>query len=133
MIIIVNKFSRLIQVDKIAYRVRFGNAAPLVITTTLLLTTSTLTKCTIARVDALYSLPCKNCDLEYIGETGRKFSTRLEEHKTEAENASSTVKTRAARKESLTTVHKSAVTDHVVEHNHVMGWKDSKVIGTEQN
>ena len=38
-----------------------------------------------------------------------------------------------ARKESLTTVYKSAVTDHVVEHNHVMGWKDSKVIGTEQN
>ena len=87
----------------------------------------------LEKTDALYSLPCKNCDLEYIGETGRKFSTRLEEHKTEAENASSTVKTRAARKESLTTVHKSAVTDHVVEHNHVMGWKDSKVIGTEQN
>ena len=27
--------------------------------------------------DALYSLPCMNCNLEYIGETGRKFGTRL--------------------------------------------------------
>ena len=29
--------------------------------------------------DALYCLPCMNCDLEYIGETSRKFGTRLNE------------------------------------------------------
>ena len=68
------------------------------------------------------SLPCMNCDLEYIGETGRKFGTRLNEHRTEVEKVSRSVVMRASRKESLSTVHKSAVTDHVVESNHVIGW-----------
>ena len=35
--------------------------------------------------------------------------------------------------QSLSSVHKSAVTDHVVEKNHVIGWDRAKVIGTEQN
>ena len=83
--------------------------------------------------DALYSLPCINCNLEYIGETGRKFGTRLNEHKTEVDRVSKSVFIRASRKESLSTVHKSAVTDHVVEHNHVIGWDRARVIGTEQN
>ena len=83
--------------------------------------------------EALYSLPCMNCNLEYIGETGRKFGTRLNEHRTEVEKVSKSVITRASRKESLSTVHKSAVTDHVVEQNHVIGWDRARVIGTEQN
>ena len=29
---------------------------------------------------AIYSIPCKDCDKSYIGETKRKFSTRLKEH-----------------------------------------------------
>ena len=73
------------------------------------------------------------CDLEYIGETGRKFGTRLSEHKTEVDKVSKSVVTRAARKESLSAVHKSAVTDHVVEENHVIGWRKAKVIGTESD
>lgn len=87
----------------------------------------------VNKTDALYSLPCMNCDREYIGETGRKFGTRLNEHRTEVEKVSKSVITRASRKESLSTVHKSAVTDHVVETNHVIGWGKAKVIGTEQD
>ncbi|XP_072014852.1 uncharacterized protein [Amphiura filiformis] len=83
--------------------------------------------------DAVYKIPCMNCELSYIGETGRKFGTRLEEHKSEAEKVSKTVTTRAGRKESLTTTHKSAITDHVVDKNHVIGWGEAEVIGTEQN
>ena len=82
---------------------------------------------------ALYDVPCRNCELCYIGETGRKFCTRLAEHKAEVEKISRTVTTRASRKESLTTTHKSAITDHVVDKNHVIGWGDAKVIGTEQD
>ena len=33
----------------------------------------------------VYQIPCKNCDSTYIGETGRLFRTRLEEHKKEVE------------------------------------------------
>ena len=52
------------------------------------------------------------------------------------EKVSKSVVTRASRKQSLSSVHKSAVTDHVhdvVEKNHVIGWDRAKVIGTEQN
>ena len=81
----------------------------------------------------MYQINCDKCpDFVYIGETGRKFGTRLEEHKTEAENISKKVTTRASRKASQSTVHKSAITDHVVDCNHVIGWKEAKVIGTEQ-
>ena len=83
--------------------------------------------------DALYCFPCMDCEVEYIGETGRKFGTRLNEHKSGVENVSKSVITRASRKQSLSSVHKSAVTDHVVERNHVIGWDRAKVIGTEQN
>ncbi len=85
------------------------------------------------KTDALYCLPCLNCDREYIGETGRKFGTRLKEHKAEVDKVERSVTTRAGRKESLSTIHKSAVTDHVVEQNHVIGWDKGKVIGTEQD
>ncbi|XP_072033096.1 uncharacterized protein [Amphiura filiformis] len=44
---------------------------------------------------AVYKIPCLNCDLSYIGETGRKFGTRLEEHRKEVEKVNSTVVTRA--------------------------------------
>ena len=83
--------------------------------------------------DAIYEIPCMNCNLCYIGETGRKFNTRLEEHKSEVNKVSGTVTTRAGRKESLTTTHKSAITDHVVDKNHVIGWREAKIIGTEQD
>jgi len=33
--------------------------------------------------DCVYDIPCGNCEKTYIGETGRKFGTRLKENKTE--------------------------------------------------
>ena len=57
----------------------------------------------------------------------------VEEHKSEVEKVSGSVTTRAGRKESLTTIHKSAITDHVVDKNHVIGWGEAKIIGTEQD
>jgi len=33
--------------------------------------------------DCVYKIPCSNCEMTYIGETGRKFGSRLKEHKTE--------------------------------------------------
>ena len=43
------------------------------------------------------------------------------------------VSTRAGRKASSSTVNKSAVTDHAMDNNHVIGWGDAKVIGKEEN
>ena len=39
--------------------------------------------------DCVYKIAYSNCEMTYIGETGRKFGTRLKEHKTEAEATTS--------------------------------------------
>ncbi|XP_072019409.1 uncharacterized protein [Amphiura filiformis] len=83
--------------------------------------------------DVIYSIPCKNCNSAYIGETGRKFGKRLDEHKTEAEKIGDNIKTRATRKASQSVIHKSAITDHVVENNHVINWDEAKIVGKESN
>ena len=82
---------------------------------------------------AVYNIPCRNCNLSYVGETGRKFETRLAEHRKEAEKVEKATATRASRKESLSTVHKSAITDHVADKNHVIGWGEAEVMCTEQD
>ena len=37
-------------------------------------------------VAGVYSVPCKNCEKSYYGETGRKFSDRLKEHQRSVQN-----------------------------------------------
>ena len=32
------------------------------------------------RTDAIFSIPCNDCDNKYIGQTKRQFGTRLKEH-----------------------------------------------------
>ena len=81
----------------------------------------------------IYSVPCKNCPVSYIGETGRKFGKRLEEHRVEAEKLSTGIKTRATRKSSQSVVHKSAISDHVVDNNHLIDWDEAKIIGKESD
>ena len=39
--------------------------------------------------DCVYKISCASCEKCYIGETGRKFGTRLKEHKTEVESITS--------------------------------------------
>ena len=36
--------------------------------------------------ECVYKVPCANCDKTYIGETGRKFGVRLQEHRNEVES-----------------------------------------------
>jgi len=84
--------------------------------------------------DCVYEIPCLNCEKSYIGETARLFGTRLKEHKKEAEKASSKAYTRAQRQASVTgEMNKSAITDHVAEENHVIGWDEAAIKDREQN
>jgi len=46
--------------------------------------------------DYVYKIPCSNCEKTYIGETGRKFGTRLKEHKTEVEAQQKTIHKKSA-------------------------------------
>ena len=81
--------------------------------------------------EAVYEIPCKSCSKSYIGETGRLLSTRLTEHKSEADKVSSKSFTRSQRKASTTDNYKSAIAEHVATNNHVIGWEDAKVIDLE--
>ena len=83
--------------------------------------------------ECVYEIPCKNCKKSYVGETGRAFGIRLNEHRKEAEQMSSKKFTRATRKDSVEEVHKSAITDHVAQHNHVIDWEGAKVIDKDSN
>ena len=74
------------------------------------------------KTELIYRVPCKNCSSSYVGETGRKFGLRIKEHKKEVNSFTAGTQTRdsIARESSVT--HKSAITDHAVEENHVIDW-----------
>ena len=83
--------------------------------------------------NCVYEIPCKSCSQSYIGETKRQFGTRLNEHKLEADKAGEATFTRSKRKESLTEMNKSAITDHVARENHIIDWENAKILDKEEN
>ena len=89
-------------------------------------------KCTVEEQgEVVYKIPCKNCERSYIGETGRLFRTRLEEHKKDVESNTKTKYTRSQRQISQDTIHKSALTDHATTENHEIDWDNIKIVDKE--
>ena len=83
--------------------------------------------------EIVYRIPCKMCNKSYIGETGRQLKTRIDEHKKDVNSISSQTFTRNKRKESQSTIHKSAITDHVATSNHIIDWEGVKIVDKESN
>jgi len=81
--------------------------------------------------ECVYKVPCANCDKTYIGETGRKFGVRIQEHRTEVESKTRLTFTRSHRASSLTEHNKSPLTDHATQENHVINWSQATVIDRE--
>ena len=69
----------------------------------------------------------------YIGETGRQLGTRITEHRKEAEKISDRNFTRSTRRASTNEHHKSAITDHVYQNNHIMNWEASEIVEQESD
>ena len=69
------------------------------------------------RTDAIYSIPCNDCDNEYIGQTKRQFGTRLKEHQKAVF---------FSKKEN------SAISEYTCLINHTIGWDKSKIITTNR-
>jgi len=69
--------------------------------------------------------------MSYIGETGRIFATRQDEHQKEFETITTRRFTREKRKCSTNVEHKSAMTDHGDRRNWVTDWEEEKVVDRE--
>ena len=67
------------------------------------------------KTHAVYSIPCGDCEKEYLGEKKRQFGTRLKEYQKAVFNLDSS---------------KSALAEHVCQTSHNIAWDDSKVITT---
>jgi len=79
----------------------------------------------------IYRVPCKNCPSSYVGERGRKFDLRIKKYKKEVDSFTAGTQTRASRARESSVTHKSAITDHAVEENHVIDWDKAKVVDRE--
>ena len=62
--------------------------------------------------DAIYSIPCNDCNQEYIGHTKRQFGTHL-------------------KAVSPSKKDNSALSEHTCQTNHTIAWDNSKIITTK--
>ena len=69
------------------------------------------------RTDAIYSIPCNECDNEYLGQTKCQFGTRFKEHQKAVF---------FCQKEN------SALSEHTCLTNHTIGWDKSKITTTNR-
>ena len=84
--------------------------------------------------ERVYSITCKNCNATYIGETKRTLGTHTKEHKEDAEKASaSRPNIRNNTKTSEKDMHKSAITDHMTQHNCIVDWEGAKFVDRESD
>lgn len=68
--------------------------------------------------NVIYKIYCKDCDASYVGQTKRKLSTRLKEHRTN-------IKLDASKH--------SVVTDHILQNNHTFDWEKVRILDIESN
>ena len=87
----------------------------------------------LQKAETVYEIPCAGCPKTYIGETGRAFGTRLQEHKKDVSKFEKKPYTRSTRKDSTADQHKSAITDHVAATNHAINWTEAKTIDRESD
>jgi len=71
-----------------------------------------------SRQGVVYSIPCRDCNKRYIGETKRSLETRQKEHKADIKNKR---------------FDKSSLMQHTIDLNHRMDWDNSKVLEFESN
>ncbi len=69
------------------------------------------------KTHAVYSIPCNDCEKEYLGQSKRQFGTRLKEHQ-------KAVSTLNKGKSAL------AMAEHVCDTKHAIAWENSKIITT---
>ncbi len=79
----------------------------------------------------VYSIPCRDCNKVYVGETGQQFGVRRMEHQKEADELSNQHFTRKHCKRSESILHKSAISDYIRQNNHNIDWNNAKILAKE--
>ena len=75
------------------------------------------------KTELIYRIPCKNCPTLTLGKQAGsyfKLGLRMKEHRKEVDSFTTGTHTRASRARESSITHKSAITDHGVEENHVI-------------
>jgi len=83
------------------------------------------------RGECVYKIPYHNCSSTSIGETGRSYGKRQEEHRKKVESIGNRTLTRADRKDLAAETNKSAITDLAPKENHVIDWSGAKILDRE--
>ncbi|EZA55678.1 hypothetical protein X777_04187 [Ooceraea biroi] len=66
----------------------------------------------------VYKISCNGCDASYVGQTKRRFNTRINEHKNDIKKRSRTP---------------SVISDHRFTFDHDFEWNDVKIIDIESS
>ena len=83
------------------------------------------------KAQGVYKVPCQSCKSSYIGETSRKLSTCIDEHKKDGQKLDGQSYTRSQRASASQVYNKSAITDHTGKENHVINWEGTRLIARE--
>lgn len=65
----------------------------------------------------MYSIPCKDCEKTYIGETGRMKKTRMKEHKAKIRTLASD----------------SKIVEHILNHKHDFDFENVRTLAHESD
>ena len=74
---------------------------------------------------------CRHDTCLYSRSRAFSASVRMKEHRKEVDSFTASTQTRASRGRDNSVTHKSAVTDHAVEQNHVIDWDSAEVVARE--
>ena len=85
------------------------------------------------KTELIYRVPCKNCSSSYVGETGMQMFCRGSRNTRKKWTLSQLVHRPEppGQGRAVTVTHKSAITDHAVEENHVIDWDKAKLVDRE--
>ena len=71
----------------------------------------------------VYQVPCKDCLVVYTGETERRYGFREKEDERDLRSLEEVKFTWARKKDSVSEVQPSTITDHVTRNNYTIDWE----------
>jgi len=71
----------------------------------------------LSKKNVVYRISCNDCDATYVGQTKRKLSTRITEHRNQINHK---------------TTKLSVISEHRLNHNHEIDWMNVKILDNER-